>query len=325
MTSRAKLIAGAVVLLAVVAGLISLTYFGGKKGEDPKRVRMGTLQTAIDYGPYIIAKKKGWIEEALKGEGVTVEYLPTFQAPPAVTEAFSTDRLDLVLTAEVPTVIGRAAGADVQFAWLSATLSSEVIVPTASKANSLADLKGKKVAVLGGSGPHFWLVRNLERSGIPRKEVSAVDMLPPDAKAAFESGVVDAWAMFPPWPEQELVAGKARVLSAPKAPIQVVVAVRGRYAAQHPQTVSAILGALERGRDWLREHPAEAQQIESEELGLPLEVVKLAWPKMDWNARLNDEVIKDIQSKADFLKEEGFVKNSVDVSKDMIWKAPPKP
>jgi hypothetical protein len=42
-----------------------------------------------------------------------------------------------------------------------------------------------------------------------------------------------------------------------------------------------------------------------------LEVVKRAWPKHDWTAQLTPAVIKDIQSKANFLQQNGFIQNKV--------------
>lgn len=299
----------------LVAGLwlISPRLWRGNS-TDTRQVRIATFQTAIDYAPYVIARRKGWIDEALKGIGIKPEYLPTIQSLPSVNELIAVDRLDIVLSGEVPTLIGRSAGIDVQIAWLSCRLSADTIIHLSSTAKSIADLKGKRVAVLAGSGPYYWFVRNLEQNGLSKQDVTFLDMPPPDAKAAFETGTVDAWAMFPPWPEQELVTGSAKVLPGFKAPIQVVVAVRGRFAKEQPATLVAFLSALDRAKEWLRQNPEEAQILVSQELNLPLDVVKLSWTKLDWSTQFDSNQTQDI---ADFLKAEGFVKNAVDV-RDLI-------
>ncbi len=118
------------------------------------------------------------------------------------------------------------------------------------------DLKGKRVAVLAGSAPYYWFVQNLQEHKLSKGDVSFLDMTPPDAKAAFETGAVDAWAMFPPWPEQEIVSGFARVLPGFKAPIQVVAAVRGKFAQEQPAILTAVLVAFDRAKEWLKVHPA---------------------------------------------------------------------
>src|SRR5262249_10546906 len=133
------------------------------------------------------------------------------------------------------------------------------------------------------------------------------------------------WAIFPPFIEQEILTGKGRVLPGYKAPVQVVAAVRGRWADEHPETVSAILAALDRAKVWLRENPEETQRMVSQKLDLPSEVVKLSWKRLDWEADLNSEVIEDIRVKADFLKAEGFIKNSVDVQGGFMRKPVEKP
>jgi sulfonate transport system substrate-binding protein len=56
----------------------------------------------------------------------------------------------------------------------------------------------------------------------------------------------------------------------------------------------------------------------SEELKLPLEVIKLAWPRLDWSASLDDKVIADMQEKADFLKDLGKIKQTINVKTDFI-------
>lgn len=283
--------------------------------RSPLRVRIGSFQTAIDYAPYVIARQKHWIEEALASVNAAPDYAPTFQTLPSANEAVATARLDVLLNGEIPSIIGRAAGIDLQIAWLSCRLQAETVVPPSSTAVSVADLKGKRVAVLAGSAPYYWFVRNLQERGLSARDVTFLDMTPPDAKAAFETGAVDAWAMFPPWPEQEIVAGRAKALPEFIAPIQVVVAVRGAFAQQHPAELAVVLASFDRAKAWLQAHPDEAQDLMSRALGLPLDVVKLSWSRLDWTAKFDPSLT---QPTADFLKAEGFIKNSVDASRLLL-------
>ncbi len=281
-------------------------------------VRIAMLQTAIDYAPYIISRRKGWLQEELSKVGSRIEVIPTFQSPPASNEALAANRVDMVLTGDVPTIIGKANGIDINVGWLSCTLSSQTILPISSSVSGIADLKGKKVAVLSGSGPHYWFVKNLERSGVKRTEVQFVDMIPPDAKAAFRTGSVDAWAMFPPWPDQELVDGTAKPLPGFTGPIQVLVAVRHEFAQSHPKECQAVYQALSKARQWLKDNPEEARAIVADELSLPLAVVESAWTKMDWSAELNAGVAEEMQGKADFLLESGLVERRVNVAEELV-------
>jgi sulfonate transport system substrate-binding protein len=279
---------------------------------------MGTFSIAIDYAPYLVAKEKGWFQEALQGEGIAIEYT-TFQSLPPINESFAAGRVDVVFEAEVPAIVGRSAGVDVRFVGISCTLNSnDLIIPTSSPAKSILDLKGKQAAVLAGTGFHYSLIQSIEKSGLSRGDVKIVDMVPPDAKAAFHSGAVQAWAAWPPWAEQEFVAGFARVLPGFNAKIQSIMAVRGSFADDNPGLVEKLVAALDRSKEWVEKNPEEAQRLVAKASDLSTEVVKLAWPKNDWKAQLTPQVIDDMQTKADFLKAEGFIRTGVNVRSDMV-------
>ena len=74
-----------------------------------------------------------------------------------------------------------------------------------------------------------------------------------------------------------------------------------------------MLDVVNQAQAWIIENEAEAQEIVAEELNLDLEVVILSWLKHDFNPIFDEEAKKDIESKADFLYEQGIIKNEVDI------------
>src|SRR5690606_22675646 len=68
-----------------------------------------------------------------------------------------------------------------------------------SPIRSVAELKGKKVALNKGSNVHYFLVKLLEKHGLKYADVNVVFLPPADARAAFEKGSVDAWAIWDPF------------------------------------------------------------------------------------------------------------------------------
>jgi sulfonate transport system substrate-binding protein len=64
-----------------------------------------------------------------------------------------------------------------------------------SPINSVADLKGKKIALNKGSNVHYLLVRALEKAGLRYTDVKVVFLPPADGRAAFEKGAIDAWVI----------------------------------------------------------------------------------------------------------------------------------
>ena len=86
-------------------------------------------------------------------------------------------------------------------------------MPKDSPIASVADLKGKKVALNKGSNVHYLLVRALETAGLAYGDIEPVYLPPADARAAFERGAVDAWAIWDPFLAAAQAATGARTLA----------------------------------------------------------------------------------------------------------------
>lgn len=303
------------IALTIVVSLFSLSSCDNANKQ--KTVRMATFFNAVDYGPYIIAKKKGWFDQALKEKGITVEY-SQFQDLPALNEAFATNKMDIVFEAEPPAIIGKAAGNDIKIRDISCTLNQEIVVRSDSKINSVKDLEGKKIAVLAGTSSHYGVYELLKRNGIAADDKLIFDMAPPDAKIALAKGEVDAWAIWPPNVEEEEIAGTGKSFSGDEVFISSVMVTNENFVKNNPETFQIIKETFDKAKKWIAENPDEAIKIIAEEMKEPEAVIKLAYPKHNWSATINDKIITDIQAKADFLLKLGKIKNSVTVKGDLI-------
>ena len=279
---------------------------------NTQRVRIGSFSTAIDYAPMIVARSKGWITEALGLPANQVEFT-TFQTLPTINEAFAADKLDVVFEAEVPAIVGRAAGIDIQITALGATLNEGILVRSDLSISSIRGLKGHSVAVLAGTAMQFGLVNLVKAAGIDLASVKQVNMVPPDAAAAFSSHQIDAWAVWPPWPEQQAISKAGRFIPESNCRVQSVVVMRGGFIRSGTAAPN-VIAAIRRAKVWLAANPAEGATLVAKELGLPEEVVKLAWPKHDWAAELTPEVTHDIGAKAAFLLDQKMIQRPVNLS-----------
>ena len=73
-----------------------------------------------------------------------------------------------------------------------------LLVPKGSPIHSVAQLRGKKIAVAEGSSSNYHLVAVLKKAGLTSKDVTIVNLQPAQALAAFASGQVDAWDVWTP-------------------------------------------------------------------------------------------------------------------------------
>jgi len=309
-----------IIYFSVIAFAL-LFFMGSCNQRTSGTVRIGSFSTAVDYAPYLIAKNKGWFQEAFKEKGIEVEFI-TFQSLPPLNEALATNRVDVLFQAEPPAIVGRAAGIDVKIVDISCSITLGILVNPNSGIETVEDLRGRRIALLAGTGVHYGVLRILEDNGMSRNDVEIIDMMPPDARNAFETGRVDAWAVWSPFIDQIELSGTGIILPGNYFEIQSIMAARGRFVTDHKEKFAIIQEVFRKSKEWMMQNPQEAQAIVAMELDLDLEVVQMAWGRHNWAVEISPEIIQDIQNKADFLFNERFVERQINVQRDLIWVAP---
>jgi sulfonate transport system substrate-binding protein len=153
-----------------------------------------------------------------------------------------------------------------------------IVVPNGSPLKTVADLKGKRIALNRGSNVHYLLVQALKKAGVNYSDVQTVFLPPADARAAFERGAVDAWVIWDPFLAAAQKQLQARVLTDGTGLVsnhQFYLASRG-YAAKQPQVVKAIVDELAKLDQWAEQHPKDVAQFLGPQIGLDVGVAEVA-------------------------------------------------
>jgi sulfonate transport system substrate-binding protein len=183
---------------AVLAGGTGLALTATQACAEPAReLRIGYQKSA---SLFVLQKAQGTLEKRLAPLGVTVRWAE-FPAGPQLLEGLNVGAIDVGFVGEAPPIFAQAAGA--RFVYVgndpAAPLAEALVVPKDSPLKSVADLKGKRVALNKGSNVHYLLVKLLEKHGLRYGDITPVFLPPADARAAFEKGAVDAWAIWDPF------------------------------------------------------------------------------------------------------------------------------
>ncbi|AHY54144.1 Aliphatic sulfonates-binding protein [Bradyrhizobium japonicum SEMIA 5079] len=202
-----RLIAAIVLSIGIVAAAVGTSY--GQDKQD-KVVRIGYQK----YGKLVLLKSKGTLEPKLAANGYKVVWTE-FPSGPPLLEALNVGAIDFGNTGEAPPIFAQAAGAPIQYVAYEppAPKGEAILVPKDSPLKSVADLKGKKVALNKGSNVHYLLLKALEKAGVKYSEIEPVFLAPADARAAFERGAVDAWVIWDPFQAAAEAATGARTLA----------------------------------------------------------------------------------------------------------------
>ena len=84
----------------------------------------------------------------------------------------------------------------------AAGVGDQVLVHADSPIQSIADLRGKRVAVGKGSSAHGHILGQLQKAGLTPADVTLVFLQPADALSAFTKREADAWAIWDPYTAQ---------------------------------------------------------------------------------------------------------------------------
>lgn len=264
-----------------------------------KVVRIGYQK----YGTLTLLKGRGTLERRLAPQGVTVQWTE-FPAGPQLLEGLNVGSIDFGTVGEAPPIFAQAAGAALVYVGNEppSPHSEAIVVPKDSQIQSVAQLKGKRVALNKGSNVHYLLLRALEQAGVAYKDIQPVYLPPADARAAFERGAVDAWVIWDPFFAAAQKQLGARVLADGKGLVanhQFYLASRD-WARANPALQRVLLEEIGKVDDWGRDNAKEVTAILAAQTGLEPAVVALAASRYSYGVKpVSDQVLREQQKIAD--------------------------
>jgi sulfonate transport system substrate-binding protein len=306
-------------LLGAVGIALGLATSGASAAETPAELRIGYQK----YGTLVILKERGVLEERFADRGIKVRWTE-FPAGPQMLEALNVGSVDFGTVGETPPVFAQAADADLVYVAHQppAPTAEAIIVHKDSPIKTVADLKGKRVALNKGSNVHFLLVRALEDAGLSIRDIRPAYLPPADARAAFERGSVDAWVIWDPFLAAAEDALEARTLRNGSGLVnnhEFYIAARP-LAEKYPHIVKEIVEELQELDRWAIDNPRAIAKTLAPSTGLAEDVIYVAATRANYGARyLSDEVIEQQQTIADTFSDLKLIPKKLDIP-SVVWK-----
>jgi sulfonate transport system substrate-binding protein len=238
-----------------------------------QQLRIGYQKSAVNL---VIAKQLGWLEKRFPNTKVTWLEFP---AGPQLLEALSAGSLEFGLTGDAPPVFAQAAGKDLVYVGAEPPKpdSSAILAQADSPLRTLADLKGRKVALQKGSSAHYLLLRAVEKAGLQWSDIQPIYLTPADARAAFERKSVDAWAIWDPFYAATELAVQPRVLANGQglSGNNSFYLASKAFASQHAQAIAVLFEELTRADRLAQDDRKQAIRLIADFSGLDAGVVSL--------------------------------------------------
>ena len=283
-------------LLRASAGLAALAGTGvlPRALADDAVIRIGVLKASITLR---LMQDRGTLEKA----GIKVQWTPYDSGPPLMT-AMENNLIDFGSVGEGPPVISQSNGAD--FVYVGYEVSNPdlvgLLVQKFSRINRVADLKGKKIAVLMGSNAHWLILALLKQAGLRYSDIELVYLSPDDAFVEFKRGAVDAWAIWDPKLGSARAILGARLLAPSNVKNYYPLVARRKFFLKQGPLVHQIIDLLNLEGQWMKHNVNDAAARMMHYAGLSEQMLKKqialsvpVYKHMDATAISNQQEIAD--------------------------------
>ncbi|MFK0334294.1 ABC transporter substrate-binding protein [Rhizobium sp. NPDC090275] len=310
----------------LLAATVALGAAAAKAEDAPATIRFGDVGfgfgTPFGVGLQAIADAKGFIADEFKGTPTKVEFTYFTGTGPAINEALSNGQLDFASYGAVPNIIGKANGLDTV---ILASYGGTTIFGAARPdldIKSIADLKGKKVAIQKATIIHWGLITALKNAGLSEKDITIVDLKNADQLAAIAAKSVDAvfGADFLLPLEDKGVAKifyKSSDAGASGDGFGAFL-VTDKFRKAYPEATQKVVTGFVKAAQWLADdqNRDEAFKIWSR-AGSPIEVIAKSNAGSSlgqkYNPRLDDFFTSRYQSGIAFDREQKLIRRDVDL------------
>jgi sulfonate transport system substrate-binding protein len=288
---------------------------------DLKELKVGYQKTGLP----VIAQQQKLLEKALEQKGISVSWVE-FTAGPPLVEALNVGAINVGWTGDAPPIFGQSAGSAIVYvAALPGNVDGEAIIAKEGAGiASVADLKGRKVAVGKGTSAHNLLIAALEKEGLAFTDIEAVYLPPADAAAAFASDKVDAWSIWDPFLAiaETRYTPKVLVRSPEVLNVNTYFLANRDFAKDYPEVVTTTTAALAEAAAWADENRDKVAAALHEVTGVPLESQTLAANRAKFGILpITDEIVANQQATADRFFKLGLIPNQIKIA-DAVWTPP---
>lgn len=307
------------IMASVAAALLWTTQGLAQTASETVRIGLQRSSTLT-----AVLRANGELEKALAPLGVKVSWHEFTSGLPLL-EALNIGNVDVSAdVADTVPVFAQAAGAKlVYFAEETASPSAQAIVVSAnSPIKSLADLRGKKIAVTKGAGSHYLLLAALRGAGVGFKDISPAYLTVADGRAALVSNNVDAWVAWDPFLTIAQRQSGARVLAdgVNLASYKRYYLASEKFSQARNDVLKVFYQKLDDTGRWVKANPKEASTLLAGIWGIDADTVEQSLRNRTLKVGVvTPDGLTEQQKIADAFVDEGVLPKKINTADVKIW------
>lgn len=268
------------ILVTGCSGSKTASTTGNAQASDsalPKEIRLGYFQSPNGE---LLAKGEKLLEK--KFPGVSIKYVQ-FDVGRDVNTAMASGSIDIATIGTPPGTTGIVNDLPYKIYYLHDIIgaSEALVAKNTSGINSIADVKGKKIATPFGSTSHYSLLAALKQNNISENDVTILDMNAQDIIAAWSRGEIDGAYIWQPAQSKLISDGGKVIISSEEVAKKGGVTgefgiVSNDFAAKYPDVVKAYIDILDEATKSYKTQSDDVVKTLSSELGLSTDDTKQA-------------------------------------------------
>lgn len=276
-----------------------------EKGETAEKEEINiVIGDQAKYFTFKVAQEQGLFEKEFADDNITVT-VENFVDGTSELEAFSAGALDFAIIGDQPAVSAISNGSPLTIvgAYCSNSKGYVLCAADGSGIESVADLKGKKVAATSGTALHQLLLLMLESEGMTIDDIEYYSMNSTEYLPAVASGDIDAVVVTEPERTNALNEyNMYQVCDASEYKTIINVILAGNeFLEEHPDVAVRMMKVFEEANTWVKENKEEAIDIVAESGEVPRETLESIYDTTEFSTVFSDEQVDSLMKTVDFL------------------------
>lgn len=312
---------------SLLAGLA--TGLAASIGSAHSARAAATLRIGYQRSSTLVAllRQDGGLEQALAPLGVALSW-HEFTSGLPIMEALNAGQIDVSAdVADTVPVFAQAAGAQITYVAQEAPspTAQAILVPRDSAVKTVADLKGRRVAVTKGAGSHFLLLAALKEANLTFRDIEPAYLTPADGRAALVSGGVEAWVAWDPFLSAAQRQAASRVVRDGQglSLYKRYYLASDAYVAANGPVLRILFDKLSETGAWVKANPAEAAKRLAPLWKIDADVIEQANARRSYRVEpVTRDALSEQQTIADAFRAERLMPRAVDTSALGIWTPP---
>ncbi|MBC9248884.1 nitrate ABC transporter substrate-binding protein [Pseudomonas alcaligenes] len=276
--------------------------------ETPQTLRIATVAYAnagkVTFnGPAYVMDRDKWLEQELAKRNIKLQWVPAATASVGtfVNEEFANKRIDFAFYGDLPSIIANASGVSTKLIAPGGSGNHVyLVVPNGSSAQSIADLKGKRIALHRGRPWELSFAKLIEANQLGFDDFRIFNLNPQAGGAALSAGRVDAFfTLSDAFLLEDKQVGKI-IWSSKQAPLDWKMRAElwgaSDFVAQQPELTQLVVTAYLKAAYWsAQDANQDTYQNYLAQSGQPLSVLQREAAGEPWSNHftpLYDQALK---------------------------------